>query len=247
MKEIDYSTACFADLTQGFPYADPDAKCEELREMHYRLYNRYALYINRPFSFEKKYPLSFSEGRYFYLLENGSCRLGSDTMNSSYLYYEALKNIKSEMEKCGRNAEAEIEKYRKNIIYRPGNFIVFPKNSSNSINTVRGCCGKIKDRFDLTLDCIKKQYADKDNPLSWVLRKHWEDFFDRFNGFNEYINFFMLEDYLDEKDNVVRFIDNKYHILPQTLEEYDEYIRRISAVIEKRTKRILKRLKENAD
>ena len=83
MKEIDYSTACFADLTQGFPYADPDAKCEELREMHYRLYNRYALYINRPFSFEKKYPLSFSEGRYFYLSENGSCRLGSDTMNSS--------------------------------------------------------------------------------------------------------------------------------------------------------------------
>ena len=111
-------------------------------------------------------------------------------MNSSYLYYEALKNIKSEMEKCGRNAEAEIEKYRKNIIYRPGNFIVFPKNSSNSINIVRGRCEKIKDRFDLTLDCIKKQYSDRDNPLSWVLKEYWFDFFDRFNSFNEYINFF---------------------------------------------------------
>ena len=166
-------------------------------------------------------------------------------MNSSYLYYEALKNIKSEMEKCGRNAEAEIEKYRKNVIYRPGNFIVFPKNSRNSINTARGRCEKIKDRFDLTLDCIKKQYADKDNPLSWVLRKHWKDFFCRFNDFKEYVLFFMLEDYLDEKDNVMRFIDNEEHILPQTLEEYDEYIKRVSFVVHKRTERILCRLKEN--
>lgn len=245
MKEIDYSTACFADLTQGFPYADPDAKCEELREMHYRLYNRYALYINRPFSFEKKYPLSFSEGRYFYLSENGSCRLGSDTMNSSYLYYEALKNIKSEMEKCGRNAEAEIEKYRKDIIYRPGNFIVFPKK--DSINVERGRNGKIKDRFDLTLDCIKKQYEKEDNPLAYVLQKNWEYFFCRFRDFNEYVHFFMLEDYLDEKCNVMQFIDNEDHILPKNLGEYDEYIKRISSVIEKRTKRILKRLKENAD
>lgn len=35
MKDINYSTACFSKLTKGFPSADPDAWCEELREMHY--------------------------------------------------------------------------------------------------------------------------------------------------------------------------------------------------------------------
>lgn len=188
MADIDYSTACFSELTKGFPYADPDSECDELREMHYRLYNHYASYIKRPFSFDEiKYSLSSSEERYFYLSENGTLRLGSDTMNSSYLYYKSLGYIQSEMKKCGRNPEAEIEKYRKNIIYRPGNFIVFPKKGRNSINVARGCCGKIKDRFDLTLDCIKKQYNNDENPLSKVLEGCWRGFFDRFENFKQYV------------------------------------------------------------
>lgn len=165
-------------------------------------------------------------------------------MNSSYLHYKAFENIRLEMKECGRNPKEEIAKLRKNFIYRPGNFIIFPKK--DSINVVRGRNGKIKDRFDLTLECIKKQYEKEDNPLAYVLQKNWNDFFCRFRDFNEYVHFFMLEDYLDEKGNVMRFIANEDHILPQNLGEYDEYIKHISSVIEKRTARILNRLTENA-
>lgn len=244
--DIDCSTICFIDCTPDYPYADPDAVCEELREMHYRLYNRYDSHIVRPFSFEKKYPLLSPNGQYFYLYEaNGNNRFGSDTMNSLYLYYEALQNIRYEMIKCGRNPESEMENSRRNIIYRPGNFIIFPKKDKKvSINVARGNYrGKIKDRFDLTLDCIKKQYESRDNSLSWILQEYWDEFFGRFYDFNEYVHFFMLEDYLDEKNEVIRLIDNEEHILPKTLEEYDEYIKRISSIIDKRTQKILNRLK----
>ena len=65
-----------------------------------------------------------------------------------------------------------------------GAYIIFPSNmidNKMTINAARGVNKYIKDRFDLSLLCIKYYYEGKDNPIADVL-KRYSFFFDLFNG-----------------------------------------------------------------
>ena len=63
-----------------------------------------------------------------------------------------------------------------------------------TINGARGVNGKIKDRFDLTLECIRRHYTSEKSPLSDTLQRY-SPFFNLFENFQGYVDFFLLQDY----------------------------------------------------
>ena len=62
-----------------------------------------------------------------------------------------------------------------------------------TINGYRGFNQLIRDRFDLTLECIRLFYLQDKNPLTDVLDRY-RDFFNLFTDFKGYVDFFLLQD-----------------------------------------------------
>ena len=136
--------------------------------------------------------------------------------------------------------ESESLKYKVRTI---GGHIIFPahKNKGFTINQSRGVNKKIADRFDLTLECIKRYYNECQSPLYDTLTRY-KDFFDLFISFKGYIDFFLLQDFVDEKYSVkyvLPFDDFMRSPLPQNAKEYKIYKENIIEMIDKRNLRIL--------
>jgi hypothetical protein len=80
-----------------------------------------------------------------------------------------------------------------------GGYLLFPRNradqSGPSLNQARGTHPAIADRFDLTLECIRRHYDEPnlDNPLGDRL-DYYGDFFGLFGDFDRYVRFFLLDD-----------------------------------------------------
>jgi hypothetical protein len=132
----------------------------------------------------------------------------------------------------------------KYIVRTIGGHIIFPahKNNGNTINQVRGCNIQICDRFDLTLECIKLFYLNKQNPLFEVILRY-KKFFALFIDFRSSVNYFLLQDFIDENDNinfVLPFDGFNRSALPESTEEYRLYKNQIIAMINKRNERISK-------
>jgi hypothetical protein len=139
--------------------------------------------------------------------------------------------------------DSEINKL-KYIVRTIGGHIIFPahRNNGNTINQSRGFNARICDRFDLTLECIRLFYLNKQNPLSKVLLRY-DKFFDLFLNFRGYVNYFLLQDFIDENDNVnfiLPFDNFNRSSLPKSTDEYKSFKDRIIALINKRNKRISK-------
>ncbi|WP_461521843.1 DUF6994 family protein [Porticoccus sp.] len=123
-----------------------------------------------------------------------------------------------------------------------GGHIIFPAHNRNgfTVNQARGVNRKICDRFDLTLECIRRFYLHENSPLHDALERY-NDFFDLFVDFKGYIQFFLLQDFVDEL-NQVRFslpFDNFSRApLPQTADEYNEYRVHVIGLVNRRNKRI---------
>lgn len=140
-------------------------------------------------------------------------------------------------------SDAEKEDF-KHIVRTIGGHIVFPAHKKNgfTINQARGVNRKICDRFDLTLECIRLFYINKQSPLHSALIRY-NDFFHSFKNFKNYIDFFLLQDFVDE-NYLVKFSlphDNFLRSpLPLNMEEYRLYRDNIFEDIRKRNARILK-------
>ena len=120
-----------------------------------------------------------------------------------------------------------------------GGSIIFPK--TNSINRARGINNMICDRWDLTLECIRRYYKNQESPLfeSLCLNK---DFFDLFIDFKGYIDFFFLQDCVSPDYESVNFwIGNgtfEKNPFPKNVEEYITWISNELDFLEKRNNRI---------
>ena len=118
--------------------------------------------------------------------------------------------------------------------------IIFPKHRY-SINQIRGNSRCISDRWDLTLECIRRYYIDEDSPLSWCLEQD-RRFFDLFVDFRGYVDFFLLQDCVSGDCSEVRFwIDTplfKRDPFPRDRDEYMRWIQRNLEFVERRNKRI---------
>lgn len=172
----------------------------------------------------------------------GDFRLSSDTIASTHNRY--LPELWSGL------SPTEQSLYDRGF-YRIGGFIVFPRHM-DSINQLRGKKGgSIEDRFDLTLECIRRYYIGQTNtdrnPLGEVLVRN-STFFDLFGsglrGFVAYVDFFHLGDLIG--DGSIRWLDdfagNEWDFtqrpLPTTMDAYRRYLDNVMTFVTLRTARM---------
>ena len=108
------------------------------------------------------------------------------------------------------------------------------------MNQARGCHPKICDRWDFTLECIRRFYIGESSPLDTALQRSG-DFFRLFGGFKGYVDFFLLQDCVDDDYRVKIWLDTplfESNPMPKTLEEYYRWIQTQLDFVDKRGKRI---------
>ena len=129
-----------------------------------------------------------------------------------------------------------------------GGYIVFPAQVRldgqwrRSINQSRGLHPKIRDRVDLTLECIRRHYEGVASPLTAALASY-SDFFDLFGHFAGYVDHFLLDDLVEDGRDAVRFFtdfdDFAGSPLPAgSVAEYHEYMARSVDFVRARNERI---------
>lgn len=171
-------------------------------------------------------------------LEWSGFRFGSDSIIASFRYQKQrklLENVANSME----DYHAFVEDFLHRS-YTIGGEIIFPKHR-NSINQIRGTNPQICDRFDLTLECIRRYYLGEDSPLFSVLTAD-SNFFDLFNDFKGYVDFFLLQDLVSEDYGAVKlwnewkdFSDNP---IPGTVDDYLKFLQNELNFVEARNRRI---------
>jgi hypothetical protein len=99
----------------------------------------------------------------------------------------------------------------------------------------------MKDRFDLTMECIRRHYIGEDSPLSATLARY-ADFFRLFGDFRGYVEFFLLQDLVTADCSAVRFFspfdDFNLWPVPGSAAAYAQYRELAVGFIEARNRRI---------
>lgn len=210
------------------PGKAPDKHSETLREHHQLLWSKELLTGGR-FTLAPE-PKSYLAHR----SQRGVFRLSSDAITTRLLRKAAAVICDI--------PESELPPYRG---YTARSTLVFPGiqiGGKQVINQARGCNPKIADRFDLTLECIRLHYLELPNPLGNVLERY-SDFFALFKDFHGYVEFFLLQDLLEEEDGETisffhPFKDFTTPAVPQGKSAYLEYLRRKNDFITARNNRI---------
>lgn len=93
------------------------------------------------------------------------------------------------------------------IGYTIGGMMVFPGNRIDGMQTINGARGfnrRISDRFDLTLECIRRHYCGQKSPVADTLARY-SNFFTLFDDFPGYVDFFLLQDLVSPECLAVKF------------------------------------------
>ena len=157
-------------------------------------------------------------------------------MAATFRYWKRNKLL---VEKMSQDVLTIIE----DVGWTIGSEIIFPselRSGTQTINRARGWHRKIGDWFDLTLECIARWYQGKDSPLADVFDRY-DDFFEWFGDFQGYVDFFLLQDFVDDEYQVnilTDFDDFQSSPLPQTVEQYTAYLQGLTEVLTLRAKRI---------
>ena len=105
-------------------------------------------------------------------LKWGDMWFGCDSITASFLHWRfPLREYV--MQNIPHFAEWKIDYWHKT--YTIGGSIIFPMHTW-SMNQARGCSAKICDRWDLTLECIRRFYVGEPTPLDKALEKDREFF-----------------------------------------------------------------------
>jgi hypothetical protein len=211
---------------------DPDRDSPRLREYHGRLWSK-RLPSGPLFDLEDVYP----DGYLVHRSESEAFPLSSDSAINTYTHWVRMKPIIDQVPPPEREAFIA-------IAYTIGGMIVFPSNridGERSINEERGCNPYIDDRFDLTVECIRRHYLNQDSPLAPTLSRY-AAFFALFGDFRGYVTFFLLDDLVADDGSVKFFLpfddDFPPGPRPRDIVTYAEYRRRSIEFIEARNNRI---------
>ena len=217
---------------------DPDATSKKLYEAHNRVWNEQCENFNIPkVSLNKNCELKINE-KEIYLGSDSIMSIYWHWAGKQYPYknmQEIIDYVNSNIENTAeyRDLCKEIDENfsdAANLRHKPdkeqatdifknfiwcylqkantiGGFVLFPRHHS-SINSMRGCNSKIRDRFDLTLECIRRayQYRDfyrEDNNSLFGLSEEDKEFFRMFGSFENYIRFFCLDAWVNENYTAV--------------------------------------------
>ena len=169
----------------------------------------------------------------------GEFMLSSDAITHTYKNWKSMSNIIDGIPR------EDMETFY-SLGFTIGAFIIFPSkriNKKMTINMARGTHKKIRDRFDLTLECIRRYYVNKDSPLKDTIDSY-SSFFNLFETFRGYVDFFLLQDLVDEEYKAIKFwhsFDNfNNQPLPNNIHEYNSYKNNVVDFIKSRNIRILK-------
>ena len=168
----------------------------------------------------------------------GEFLLSSDSIGHTYSKVKGMSHIVDQM------PSEEIISFF-SICSTIGAYILFPaKKVGNkmTINASRGLNRSIKDRFDLTLECIRLFYINENSPLSDSLQRYSE-FFSLFSDFKGYTDFFLLQDLVEENYLAVKFFlpfnGFDYPPLPNNVEAYQAYKNNMMDFVRARNQRML--------
>ena len=203
---------------------DPDSASPTLRAYHQLLWSK-------PLPNGQEMKLGIEKN----CLKWGDIWFGCDSITASFLHERfPLRKIVEQ-----KDGFAEWKKDYWHKTYTIGGSIIFPMHRW-SMNQARGCSVKICDRWDLTLECIRRFYAGEPSPLDKVFATDRE-FFNLFVDFKGYVDFFLLQDCVDNNYKVKFNLETPLFVsmpMPKNLEVYDMWIASQIDFVTKRGKRI---------
>jgi hypothetical protein len=196
---------------------DPDVYSPTLRRYHQRLWSK-PLPSGAPFQLVTTTAKVYLHHK----SELGEFFLASDSVVPTFTRNKRMAHITDHVSSEDRHRFLSLS-------YTIGGMMVFPGNKIDgqmTINGARGCHPLIRDRFDLTVECIRRHYSSEPSPLSTALYRY-HDFFHLFGDFRGYVEFFLLQDLVSEDFARVRFFTPfsqvQSPVIPQTLEDYNSY------------------------
>ena len=222
---------------------DPDRDCERLYEWHRALWGRVVPGV-APFGLEVIYDRGY--GLRLRCADGGEFWLGSDSIIPTWSSLGWTSRFAPDLvAEIARDAD---DFYR--LACTIGGYIVFPRNRVGqtgwTINQCRGMYSSIADRFDVTLECIRRHYSDPSamNPLGERLT-YYADFFALFRDFDTYVRFFLLDDLVDAGRIAVRslvtgdpLMEFSVPAFARSAAEYREYRQRTITFVRARNERI---------
>ena len=221
---IDTSYEFHSDTPLG---KDPDSHSPTLREYHRLLWSK-------PLPNGEKFALAHDSGGYL------------ASVNSRHTMPLTSDAITTRLRGRARRVIAEVAPadLPQDLGYTVGSAIIFPGNRvgrAPTINGARGLHPQIADRFDLTLECIRRHYRAEASPLSAALARY-TSFFELFDDFTGYVEFFLLNDLVDRERDQVLFLHPFASFgdppVPRTVAEYVSYVTASNGFIRARARRI---------
>jgi hypothetical protein len=223
---IDTTFNFYTDANGG----DPDSTSPTLRAYHKFLWSK-------PLPNGKKFELTDNKsGTYLYHKSGlGEFLLGSDAITHSYKNHKRktwlTQQIKEDVQQLFDTGSTI------------GAYTIFPNTrvgGKHTINQARGVNSFIDDRFDLTLECLRLCYTGQQSPLYDTFLRY-KDFFDLFENFKGYIDFFLLNDLVDENENIKFYLPFDNFKTKPTFTDINEYLvykKGVMGFIQARNKRI---------
>ena len=223
------------DITFDFRQDTPDGKDPDTHSKTLRRYHR--LLWSKRLPGGQLFDLSdTTRGSYLYHRSAvGEFSLSSDAVIPTFKWASCIKDLIPDEDLKAFNS----------VGYTMGGMMVFPANQIDgkwTINQARGCTRQIGDRFDLTLECIRRHYTRRGSPLSGVLERY-ASFLELFRDFRGYVEFFLLQDLVSGDFSAVEIskpFDNfRGSPIPASVHEYNAYQSDAIAFIHARNQRIL--------
>lgn len=213
---------------------DPDAYSPTLRSYHRFLWSK-QLPIGERLEIEEM------NSTLIYRFNMQTLKFGSDSISNSYIGAKKIAHLD------GLISQAELEEFRDKGS-TIGGYLIFPSEREDgrmTINGARGFNRKIADRFDLTLECIRLHYQRLEHPLQKTLGSPINNFFfSLFKDFQGYVDFFLLQDLVDNSYERVNFFTATKNAfasspIPDTAAEYREYKMATLEFVRQRNDRIV--------
>lgn len=197
---------------------DPDTTSKTLRRYHQLLWSK-------PLPNGDAFDLVTTRKNCYLFHESkrGRFFLSSDTVVPTFRSWIRMSPIIDQV------SSADLDAFQV-LNHSMGGAMVFPgerRPGSLTINGARGMNALIADRFDLTLEAIRRHYIGADSPLSKTFN-NYGDFFELFEDFSGYVKHFLLEDLVEHDGQKVKlfmpFEDfGRTPALPESRESYLAY------------------------
>jgi len=227
MIDIDF------DFQEEAGWRDSDRYSPTLQEYHRILWSK-LLPSGKLFTLKK-----ISQNRLYHKSELGEYILSSDRAVTVFRKQKQLFKIISLI------PESEFLQFRK-LSDTIGGIVIWPSNRIDGKMTINGSRGfnrSIADRFDLTIECVRRYYLGEDNPLDDTF-KRYSDFFMLFKDFKSYVEFFLLQDIVTDDFLAVKIatpFDNfRTSPIPGSFEQYLIYKDNTTKFLKARNSRIAK-------